>query len=78
MKNIKERMQNVFRDFFDDDRLVIFDEMTAQDVEGWDSLTHVSLVLDIEKEFGIEFTTEEITRVENVGAFIRLVESKLQ
>lgn len=74
---LKERLQNVFRDVFDDEDIEIFDEMTADDIEDWDSLSHINLILDIEKEFGIKFTTEEITKTKNVGEFISIIESKL-
>jgi len=75
--DIRERLQNVFRDVFDDENLEIFDEMTSNDVEDWDSLTHINLILDIESEFGIKFTTEEVTKAKNVGEFIKIIESKL-
>lgn len=74
---IKERLQDIFRDVFDDDEIEIFDEMTSEDVEDWDSLTHINLILDIEKEFGIKFTTQEITKAKNVGEFMSMIEGKL-
>jgi len=71
------RLTQVFREIFDDDALVLEDTTVARDVPGWDSLTHVSLIVAIEREFKIRFTSGEITKLENVGALRKLVESKL-
>lgn len=75
--NTKERLQNVFRDVFDDDEIVITDETTADDIEEWDSLTHIQLVVAIEKEFGFKFTIIETIKLKNVGEFIALIDSKM-
>lgn len=50
---ITEKLQEIFRDVFDDDTIVLFDEMTSNDVEDWDSLSHINLINDIEAQFGI-------------------------
>jgi acyl carrier protein len=71
-----ERMQSVFRDVFDDEALVLRPEMTAADVETWDSLTHINLVVGIEREFKVKFTTAEVTSLKNVGDLATLVERK--
>jgi acyl carrier protein len=71
-----ERIQSVFRDTFDDDALVLRPEMTADDVEGWDSLMHINLIYAIEQEFKVRFTTAEVTSLKNVGDLITLVEKK--
>jgi acyl carrier protein len=71
-----ERIQSVFRDTFDDDGLVLRPEMTADDVEGWDSLMHINLIYAIEQEFKVRFTTAEVTSLKNVGDLITLVEKK--
>jgi acyl carrier protein len=75
--NIREELQDIFRDVFFDDELVIFDEMTADDVEDWDSLSHLNLIAAIEKHFKIEFTTEEMLGAKNVGEFIGFIERKV-
>ena len=75
--NLMNRLTQVFREIFDDDALVLEDTTVARDVPGWDSLTHVSLIVAIEREFKIRFTSGEITKLENVGALRKLVESKL-
>ena len=73
----KAKLQEIFRDVFDDDEIELFDEMTSDDVEDWDSLSHVNLILRIEKEFNVKFTVDEITDTENVGQFINLINEKL-
>jgi acyl carrier protein len=67
----------VFRDTLDLDDLVLTPQLTARDVEGWDSLNHILLVVAVEQRFGIKFSTGEIDGLENVGQFIDLIESKL-
>ena len=74
---IKTKLQEVFRDVFDDDDLVIFDEMAAKDIEEWDSLKQVQLIVATEQEFKITFKTAEVMDLQNVGEFIALIQSKL-
>lgn len=74
---IREEVQMVFNDVFDEE-IEIYDEMVADDVEDWDSLTHIQLIVAIEKKFGIKFTTKEVSNLKNVGQFIMLIEKKLQ
>lgn len=72
-----EKLQEVFRDIFDDDEMVITKEMSAKDVEDWDSLTHMQLIIAVEGEFGVKFTTNEIMGLKNVGEFIDCLERKI-
>jgi acyl carrier protein len=67
----------VFRETLDLDDLVLTPALTAKDVERWDSLNHILLVVAIEQKFGIKFNMGEIDGLENVGQFIDLIESKL-
>lgn len=75
--DIKTRLQEVFRDVFDDESIVIFDEMTAEDIEEWDSLKQVQLIVASEQEFNVTFKTDEVMDLKNVGEFIVLIRSKL-
>ena len=75
--DIKNRLQNVFWNVFDDEEIELFDEMSANDIEEWDSLTHVQLIVAVENEFKIRFKTAEIIEVKNVGEFIKTLENKL-
>lgn len=74
---ITEKLQDIFRDVFDDESIVLFDDMTSDDVEDWDSLSHINLISDIETKFDITFSTEEILNAKNVGEFIAIIEAKL-
>ena len=76
-KIILERVQNVFRDVFDDEDLIITDSTNSEDIEEWDSLNHINLVLNIEKIFNIRFVTGEIQALKNVGEMIDLLEEKI-
>ncbi len=80
MDHVREVFQEVFRDVFDDPTLEVTDKMTADDVDGWDSLTHINLIIALEKRFGIKFATAEISRLKdegsNVGSIIALVTQK--
>jgi len=74
---ILARLQKVFDNVFMDE-VVVTPELTAKDVEEWDSLIHVSLILSVEGEFGIRFRVGEVEAVENVGELANLIERKLQ
>lgn len=76
MTNIKNSLQKVFREVFDDDTIEIRSDMTAADIEDWDSLAHVELVVAVEKTFNIKFTTQEIKGLKNVGDFMNLINKK--
>jgi acyl carrier protein len=77
MDDLVARLQPIFRDVFDQKNLVITRESNAATVEGWDSLTHVSLVLSIEQEFKIKFGLGELQELENVGGMVDLIQRKL-
>lgn len=76
MSDTKERIQEAFRDIFDDNSIVLRDDMTAADVKNWDSLNHIDMIVAVESEFKIKFTTAEVTSLKNVGELIALVEKK--
>ena len=66
--SLVERLTRIFRDVFENDSIVIRDDMTSVDIEGWDSLSHINLLYAIEKEFGIVFTIGEAGgALQNVG-----------
>jgi acyl carrier protein len=71
---IYARLTEIFQDVFDEDSIQLTPELSAKDVDGWDSLAHIRLILTVEKAFKIKFSTSEIGKLENVGdlvAFIR-------
>jgi acyl carrier protein len=71
-----DKVNEVFKDMFDDDELVLTRGTTAKDVMGWDSLMHVRLVLQIEKTFNIRFLSSEVAALKNVGEFVDLINAK--
>ncbi len=74
--SIYARLTDIFREVFDDDGLVVTPATTAADVEEWDSLNHIRLVLSIEKGFGLRFSAAEVGSLKNVGEFVELIQSK--
>jgi len=74
--DVLQRVGEVFRDVFDADDLSIDRETTAADVNGWDSLMHVRLMIAIEKAFGVRFSSSEVAGLPNVGALVDLVQRK--
>lgn len=68
--NIYARLTPIFRDVFDDESLVPLATMTAADVAEWDSLNHIRLMVSIEREFGVTFTTAEVSGFRNVGELV--------
>ncbi len=75
---IQATLTSVFQDVFDDASLQIHPEMTAADVDDWDSLTHIGLIVAVEKAFKIKFTTAEVQGLSNVGDFAKLIGAKLR
>ena len=74
---ILNRVQEVFRNELETEDLVLNDETTANDVEEWDSLSHVQLVVALEKVFSIKFTSREILSWDNIGDLVDCIEKKL-
>jgi acyl carrier protein len=74
---ITERLTKVFRKVFDDESIVLRPEMTADDIDGWDSLSHINLLIAVELEFGIEFKQNEIQSFANVGELMQSIEKKM-
>ncbi len=70
---IYERLTEVFRDVFDDDTLSICDTTTANDIEDWDSLSHISLLTSVEDEFGVKFDMKAVISLKNVGEMVDLI-----
>jgi len=71
---ILEKVNEVFRDVFDDESLVILETTTAADIEDWDSLTHITLVSEIEETFDIHFSMKDVLGMKNVGEMIDILE----
>lgn len=76
-KEILNRLQPIFQDVFDDEDIVVTDETNAEQIEDWDSLSHIRLVVAIEKEFDIKFAFGDLNDLKNVGEMIDLIIDKL-
>ncbi|MBV8071492.1 MAG: acyl carrier protein [Acidobacteriaceae bacterium] len=74
---VYEKLTTVFRDVFDEDHIVLEPTTTADDVDGWDSLNHIRLVLAVSKAFGVKFSAAEVGELKDVGEFVELIRTKL-
>jgi acyl carrier protein len=73
---IIEELTRIFKSVFRDENIVLHRDMTAKDVDSWDSLTHMLLITQVEEHFGIKITLKELNKLKNVGALIDLMEIK--
>jgi len=74
---IYSRLARVFDEVFDDDTVEVTPQLTAKDVDGWDSLAHIRLLLSVEKAFKIKFSTSEIGNLGNVSDLVALIRARL-
>ncbi len=77
-KEIFERLNKVFREVFDDESIVVKEETTAKDIEDWDSLEHINLVVAVEQEFKIKFNMNEVTTMKNVGDMVDRIIARIK
>ncbi len=77
-EEVFDGVQEIFRDIFDEDDLVISDATSSDEIEDWDSLNHINLVSAIEKEFKIKFALGELMTLKDVGAMVDLMMEKLK
>ena len=73
-----EKVQEIFRDIFDDQNLLVKASTNSSDIEDWDSLNHINLVVAIEKEFKIKFNFSELSGLKDVGAMVDLIIEKVK
>ena len=71
------KLSDIFRVLFNRPDLELSDNLTAKDVPGWDSFNHVNLIINIEEEFGVQFTNDEVGGMQNVGNLKTLLASKI-
>jgi acyl carrier protein len=75
---IETKLQEVFRDVFQDETLTILPEMTAGDVDKWDSITHLIMISKVEEVFNVSFRLKELIKLKNVGDLITLLKEKTE
>lgn len=74
---VYEKLNEVFRDIFDDEDITVDDATTADDIEDWDSLEHINLVVAVEKKFNIKFNMGEVNRFKNVGEMVDIIMTRI-
>ena len=77
-EKIYEKLNEVFRESFDDEGITVTDETTADDIPAWDSLEHVMLMVAVEKAFGIKFSMGEVNGMRNVGELADIIASRAE
>ena len=73
-----KKLDEVFWDVFDDEEIHVKDETTADDIEDWDSLEHINLIVAVEKKFGIKFNMGEVNSFENVGQMMDIILERIK
>lgn len=72
-ESVFERLNEVFKDVFDDEAIHVNDSTTSADIEDWDSLEHINLIVAVEQEFGIKFDMGQVTSMKNVGEMAQII-----
>ena len=72
-EEVYENLNEVFRDVFDDEDITVCDATTAEDIEDWDSLEHINLIVAVEKKFNIKFNMGEVHAFKNVGEMVDII-----
>ncbi len=72
-----EQVSEIFRDIFDDDDITVYNEMTAADIEDWDSLEQINILVAMERKFAIKFSVGEVEGLKDVGEMLDLIERKV-
>lgn len=76
-EEVFERLNEVFRDVFDDETITVGETTTANDIEDWDSLEHINLMAAVESEFGVKFSMGQVVTMKNVGEMADIILQKL-
>ena len=72
-EKIYDALNEIFQDIFDDDEIVVEASTTSDDIEDWDSLEHINLVVAIEKRFGLKFSMVEVNGMKDVGEMVEII-----
>lgn len=74
---ILEKVNEIFHDVFDDETIEVVESTTAEDIEDWDSLTHITLISEIESEFGFKFAMKDVLGMKDVGEMLDIIEREV-
>jgi len=77
-RDILKQMEEIFKDVLDLEELELTEDTTADDIDEWDSLSHIQLIVAIEKGFGIKLTAREVKELADVGEMVSCIQSKLK
>lgn len=72
-EEVYKKLNEVFQDVFDDETITVNDETTSADIEDWDSLEHINLIVAVENEFGVHFNMGEVNKMKNVGEMVDII-----
>ena len=75
-QEIYNKLNEIFRVVFDNEEIVVKNDTTSNDIEGWDSLSHISLISAVETGFNVSFSTKEVLNMKNVGDMVALIKQK--
>lgn len=76
-EEIYAKLNEVFQDVFDDDTITVNDATTADDIEDWDSLEHINLIVAVENAFGMKFNMGQVNNMKNVGEMVDIIQEKM-
>lgn len=76
-EEVYETLNGVFQDVFDDESIMVNDETTSDDIDGWDSLEHINLIAAVEQEFGVKFNMGQVVSMKNVGEMVDIILSQI-
>lgn len=74
---IFEGLNEVFQDVFDDEEIIVNESTTSDDIEDWDSLEHINLIVAVERHFGMKFSMGEVTGMKDVGAMADIIAERI-
>ena len=72
-----EKIQEIFKDVFDNEELLISQETTSKDIDEWDSMAQIDIIVALENEFGLKFTIEEVQKLTSIKSMISTLSKKL-
>ena len=75
--DVLTELQEIFRDIFDDETIILTKDTTQDDIEDWDSLAQINIIVAIKKDFKVDFTMEEIGNLKSIGEIVKKIEEKL-